>query len=238
MRQDNRPYNLVRLLGAMSDWYAARFLHPQFESIGRDADFRKPTCFEVVGPRISVGNHFHAMATKDGRIRLMTWPETEGRITIGDFVALSPGVRLKSATSVTIGDACVIAENVYITDADWHGIYERIYPPGEMAPVTIGNNVWISDGATVLKGVTIGDNSIVAAGAVVTSDVPRDTIVGGIPAKPIRRLDPDARYSTRRDLFESKESYSEMEEKLERRFLAPNGWWNWARSLFFPSPQD
>ena len=183
MRQDNRPYTLVRLLGAYSDWYARRFVHPQFESIGKGSDFRKPTCLEIVGPRVSVGDYFHAMATKDGRIRLVTWPETEGRIEIGSYVALSPGVRIKSASSVKIGDSCVIAENVYITDADWHGIYERIYPPGEMAPVEIGNNVWISDRATVLKGVRIGDNSIVAAGAVVTSDVPPDTIVGGVPSR-------------------------------------------------------
>ena len=238
MRQDNRPYTLVRLLGAYSDWYARRFVHPQFESIGKGSDFRKPTCLEIVGPRVSVGDYFHAMATKDGRIRLVTWPETEGRIEIGSYVALSPGVRIKSASSVKIGDSCVIAENVYITDADWHGIYERIYPPGEMAPVEIGNNVWISDRATVLKGVRIGDNSIVAAGAVVTSDVPPDTIVGGVPAKPIRKLDPDARYSTRRDMFRSEKPYEELEEDLERRFLGPNGWLAWLRSLISPSPND
>lgn len=238
MRQDNRPWSLVRLLGRFSDWYAERFLHPQFESIGKGADFRKPTCFEIVGPRIHIGDHFHAMATKDGRIRLVTWPETEGKIVIGDCVALSPGVRIKSAVSVTVGDACVIAENVYITDADWHGIYERIYPPGEMAPVTISDNVWISDRATVLKGVTIGKNSIVAAGAVVTQDVPPDTVVGGVPAKPIRKLDPDARYSTRRDMFREEDSYERMEEDLERRFLAPNTWTNWLRSMFSPSHED
>ena len=238
MRKDNRPYTLVRVLGAFSDWYARRFLHPQFESIGCGADFRKPTCFEVVGPRISVGDYFHAMATKDGRIRLVTWPETDGQIEIGDYVALSPGVRVKSATSVKIGDACVIAESVYITDADWHGIYERIYPPGDMAPVVIGNNVWISDRATVLKGVTIGDNSIVAAGAIVTSDVPPDTVVGGIPARPIRRLDPNARYATRADMFASTDAYDDLKEGLEKRFLGPNRWWNWLRSLLSPSLRD
>lgn len=52
----------------------------------------------------------------------------------------------------------------------------------------IGHNVWIGSNATILQGVTIGDNAVVAAGAVVTQDVPPDTIVGGVPAKPIKRI--------------------------------------------------
>ena len=84
----------------------------------------------------------------------------------------------------------------------------------------------------------IGDNSIVAAGAVVTSDVPPDTIVGGVPAKPIRQLDPEARYSTRRDMFVADKSYEALEEDMERRFLGPNGWLAWLRSLISPSPND
>ena len=57
------------------------------------------------------------------------------------------------------------------------------------APIVVGNNVWIGSHATILKGVTIGDGAIVAAGAVVTKDVPANTIVGGVPAKPIRKIE-------------------------------------------------
>ena len=57
------------------------------------------------------------------------------------------------------------------------------------APITLGRNVWVGSNATILSGVTIGDNAVVAAGAVVTKDVPADTIVGGVPARPIRRID-------------------------------------------------
>ena len=53
----------------------------------------------------------------------------------------------------------------------------------------LGRNVWVGSNATILSGVTIGDNAVVAAGAVVTKDVPADTIVGGVPARPIRRID-------------------------------------------------
>ena len=56
------------------------------------------------------------------------------------------------------------------------------------APITLGRNVWIGSNATILQGVTIGDNAVVAAGAVVTQNVPPDTIVGGVPAKPIKRI--------------------------------------------------
>ena len=56
------------------------------------------------------------------------------------------------------------------------------------APIHIGKRVWIGANAVVTKGVTIGDNAVVAAGAVVTQDVPADTIVGGVPAKIIRKL--------------------------------------------------
>lgn len=57
------------------------------------------------------------------------------------------------------------------------------------APIHIGNRVWIGAGAIITKGVTIGDNAVIAAGAVVTKDVPADTVVGGVPAKVLRRWD-------------------------------------------------
>lgn len=59
------------------------------------------------------------------------------------------------------------------------------------APVVIGNNVWIGSNATILPGVTIGDNAVVAAGAVVTKDVPVNTVVAGVPAKIMKRIDVD-----------------------------------------------
>ena len=88
-----------------------------------------------------------------------------------------------AAESIIIGDACMIAHGVYISDADWHGIYDRAIPVGKTAPIVLEDNVWIGDRAVVGKGVTIGKNSIVAAGAVVVKDVPANVVVGGNPAK-------------------------------------------------------
>lgn len=58
-----------------------------------------------------------------------------------------------------------------------------------MAPIVLGKNVWVGSHATILKGVTIGDGSVVAAGAVVTKDVPPMTVVGGVPARVIRKIE-------------------------------------------------
>lgn len=97
----------------------------------------------------------------------------------------------------SIGDHCVIGPNQHPTGwlSTSPAFYESqlfgapvIGPPFEkQSPVQIGNDVWIGARAAIMGGVTIGDGAIVAFGAVVTKDVPPYTIVGGVPAKPIRR---------------------------------------------------
>lgn len=87
-------------------------------------------------------------------------------------------------SKIQIGDGCAISENVVIRDSDNHVVENST---GKMtSPIIIENNVWIGINATILKGVTIGEGAIVAAGAVVTKDVPPHTLVGGVPAKIIR----------------------------------------------------
>jgi acetyltransferase-like isoleucine patch superfamily enzyme len=89
----------------------------------------------------------------------------------------------------------MMANGTYITDSDWHTVYDRTQrSPEQPTPVHIGDNVWLGDHATVLKGVTIGDNSVVAARAVVTRDVPANVIVAGNPARVVKELDPSARW--------------------------------------------
>ena len=90
-----------------------------------------------------------------------------GGITIADDVMIGPKVSL-------------ITENHPLDPNDRKTLMAR--------PITIGRNAWIGAAATILPGVTIGENAVVAAGAVVTKDVPPDTVVGGVPAKPIRKL--------------------------------------------------
>jgi len=90
---------------------------------------------------------------------------------------------------VRIGCDVMIADQVTIRDTD-HNISSVDQPMIEQgietSPVIIGNDVWIAHGAIILKGVTVGEGSVIAAGAVVTKDVPPYAIVGGVPARVIR----------------------------------------------------
>jgi len=96
----------------------------------------------------------------------------------------SNGLNLSCFQHISIGHEATIGENVTIRDSDNHVILGSARP--EAAPVIIGDHVWIGMNALILKGVTIGDGAVVAAGAVVTRDVPPATLVAGVPAKAIR----------------------------------------------------
>ncbi len=88
------------------------------------------------------------------------------------------------ASKIRIGKDVAIAREVVIRDTDAHDILYEGYK--KVKEVNIGNNVWIGAKAMIMKGVTIGDGAIVAAGAVVTKDVPEKALVAGVPAKVIK----------------------------------------------------
>lgn len=108
-------------------------------------------------------------------------------ITVGKNVFINSNCNFQDQGGITIGDGSLIGHRVILATLN-HGIApddrHTLYP----APIIIGKNVWVGAGATILPGVTIGDNAIIAAGAVVTKDVPENTIVAGVPAKTIRTL--------------------------------------------------
>jgi len=97
------------------------------------------------------------------------------------------GARISTKQMVVIGCNCTIAPEVLIMDSDFHDLSNQS-KPGVSKPVIIDDNVWIANRATILKGVTIGKHSVVAAGSVVTKDVPPYTLVGGNPARVIKQL--------------------------------------------------
>jgi acetyltransferase-like isoleucine patch superfamily enzyme len=109
------------------------------------------------------------------------------RLTLGRNVYINQGVNILATASVTIGDYCRLADLATIYDTDSHPMMPG--DPVRTAPVVIGRNVWIGRSAMVLPGVTIGDHAVIAAGAVVTRDVEERTLVAGIPATVLRRLD-------------------------------------------------
>lgn len=88
---------------------------------------------------------------------------------------------------VYLGDGCQIGHNVVFATLN-HGISPQDRQNTYPAPIVLGRNVWVGSNSTILQGVTIGDNAIIAAGAVVSKDVPADTIVGGVPARYIKSI--------------------------------------------------
>ena len=138
-----------------------------------------------------------------------------------------------AAESITIGDACMIAHGAYISDADWHGIYDRAEPVGNTKPVILEDNVWIGDSAIVCKGVTIGKNSIIGAGAVVTKNVPPNSIFAGNPAKLVKSLE-DIEFNTRANFLENPKKLAKDFDALDKYSLGDNTFLNWVKSIFMP----
>ncbi len=93
-------------------------------------------------------------------------------------------IKIRCHKKIEIGDNVAISHDVTIMDSDAHdGLWDGYE---KTKPIKIGNHVWIGTRVTILKGVTIGDNAIIAAGSVVTKNVPNNTIVAGVPAKVIK----------------------------------------------------
>ncbi|GAA1978180.1 sugar O-acetyltransferase [Terrabacter lapilli] len=106
-------------------------------------------------------------------------------LTLGERVFVNMGCRFQDTGGITIGDGTLIGHGSTLTTLN-HAVDPSRRADMLPAPVTIGRDVWLGAGVTVVPGVTIGDGAIVGAGAVVTKDVAADTIVAGVPAKPIR----------------------------------------------------
>jgi acetyltransferase-like isoleucine patch superfamily enzyme len=114
-----------------------------------------------------------------------------GSLVLGERVFINTGATIVANHSIVIGDSCLIGDLVAIFDCDHHAMEPS--SPARIAPVRLGTNVWVGRSATILPGVTIGDHAVIAAGSIVTRDVPAKTLVAGVPARPIRTLDiPDA----------------------------------------------
>jgi acetyltransferase-like isoleucine patch superfamily enzyme len=113
----------------------------------------------------------------------------EGEVAIGDKTVLGQECTISAYQHVRIGDQCVIADRAMFIDFD-HGVVVVDRPIRQQGiykrDVDVGSNVWIGYGACILRGVRVGDNSIVGTNAVVTKDVPANGVVGGVPARLLR----------------------------------------------------
>jgi len=235
IRQDNRPYWLKKLFSKYNDFYIKKFIAPQFESFGKGPNIMGSKYLDIYGKKISIGDYPTMVASPDNYIHLTTWNlgDHDGEIIIDDYCLLTPGVRIASASKITIGKGCMFANSSYVSDADWHGIYDRATPVGKTSPIVLKDNVWIGDSAIVGKGVTIGENSIVAAGAVVVKDVPDNVVVGGNPAKIIKELDSSIEGLTRIELFKDPLGLEDLYDQIDLYTLKNNSFLGYLKSVFF-----
>ena len=240
MRRDHRPYILKRLDQGFQQWYADYFLRPQLEYLGEGCTFMKPWDVEIFGGPVSIGACTHVIATPDKRVRLTVWSTLEGggRMDIGKYCLFCPGVRISAGSEIVIGDSVMMAQGAFITDSDWHGVYDRSLSVGESIPVHIGRNVWIGDSAIVAKGVTIGENSIIGAGAIVVRDIPANVIAVGNPATVVRELDPDRPMKTRGDWLADPQKLAAQFAEIDHDRMKNNTWLDWLRSLIHPVKGD
>ena len=126
------------------------------------------------------------MGVKIGRgsqMNMRTYLMGPGRCSIGRFSHINPGCLIDYRGGVDIGDSVSVSHRVMIVSGG-HDVQSEGFME-EHAPIKICDHVWIGAGVIILKGVEIGTGAVVAAGAVVTKDVPPFTIVGGVPAKKI-----------------------------------------------------
>lgn len=235
MRRDHHPYWAEKFAERLYGRLAAHFIHPQFESLGKEPRFVGFRHLDLRGEHMSAGDHFHVYATRALPVSFAVDPFAggQGSIRFGSHCIVAPGTRIRSAIGIAIGDNCMLAESVYITDADWHDHYHRIYP-GKRAPVTLQDNVWVGDRVSICKGVTIGENSIIGAASVVTKDVPANAIAAGNPARVIAELDASAHKTAREALFVGGMPYQAFKDEFDRQRLEGNTLLGWARARLWP----
>lgn len=181
-----KGYEVLKLLGR-GHYYKLKYkLLKKNVHIGKK--FKVKARLSIKGPgKIIIGDN----VVIDGTSHIVTpWTTNkDAEIIIGNNVFLN-GTRFGCAKRIEIGDSCILAD-CRILDTDFHSTNpkKRNDPEYiESSPIRIGNNVWITLGCVILKGVTIGNNSTITAQSVVSHDVEEDSIYGGNPAVLIRRL--------------------------------------------------
>jgi|TARA_B100000003_G_scaffold119220_1_gene106823 acetyltransferase-like isoleucine patch superfamily enzyme len=219
--------------------YVKHYLRPQFKQLGKGGAFFKPQYLKLFGSHISVDDFPTIIGARDANVQLTSWNigDWKGELKIGKYCLITPGVRIMAAESIEIGDACMFAHGAYISDADWHGIYDRSEPVGNTKPIILKDNVWIGDSAIVCKGVTIGENSIIGAGAVVTKNIPANVVAAGNPAKVVKNLD-QGDFISRKDFYKDPIQLAKDFDNLDKFNLKDNTLIGWIRSIFAPSKDN
>ena len=174
-----KSYSIGQTFGYFLHRLNGLFFKHCFCGVGRD--FRVSGKPKIHGSgKISAGDSFSIVSHI---YPVEIFADENAEVNIGNNVFVNEGAIISAQERIDIGDLTIIGGSVLIMDSDYHGIDGKAT---KTAPIKIGRQVWLCSRAIVLKGVTIGDNSVVAAGSVVARDVPPNTIVAGNPAKVVR----------------------------------------------------
>lgn len=240
MRKDHRPFMFKYLSGRLNAWYVKRFIKPHFDYLGVSPMVVKPRSCSIHGQDIRAGNYLHLISHPAKPLQMTTWSSKQGKgkIAIGDYCLISPGVEITAAERITIGNNCMIAQECIISDSDWHGLYNRTRPFRCTAGITLHDNVWLGARTIVTKGVTIGENSVVGAGSVVTKNIPANTVAAGNPARVIKQINPQRKMLKRDFLFKNGDFYWQNQVELDRYLTAGNTWLNWLKVKIKPGEND
>ena len=164
------------------------FMHEMSEE-ARRVTFRLNTAYHTADEvRELLSELFGYQVPQSLRVFPPLYADFGKNISVGEGVFINACCHFQDHGGVTLGDGCQIGHNVVFATLN-HELPPERRGVTRPAPIVLGKKVWVGSNATILQGVTIGDNAIVAAGAVVTKDVPANTIVGGVPARVIKRID-------------------------------------------------
>lgn len=174
--------------------------NPEFE---REIEKCKNKCFEYnkLNPndREAQNKILRSLLGKMGENVIITppfWCDYGYHITVGNCFYSNHNLIITDGANVTFGDNVFIAPNCCFTTAE-HAIDPEMRKSGiEIAkPITVGNNVWIGAGSTILAGVSIGDNSVIGAGSVVTKSIPENVVAVGVPCRVLREITEKDKYT-------------------------------------------
>lgn len=133
---------------------------------------------------LTIGERVRLVSTV-ATLELVTLPG--GHLEIGDNVFINYGSSLVASNHVKVGNDCLIGTHVMVMDCDFHRVEDKVWDTTGY-PVILEDRVWLGNRSMVLKGVTVGHDAVVAAGSVVTRDVPPRTVVAGSPARVVRHF--------------------------------------------------
>ena len=151
---------------------------------GRTRFRRHPGSRMLIGVRCAFLSSPHANLIGINRPCMISTLAPKAELVIGNDCGFS-GTVVAAFQSIVLGERVICGANTLITDSNWHPEDPRA---GSPSPVRIEDNVWLGVNVTVLKGVTIGRDSVIGAGSVVTRDIPPGVVAAGNPGRPIRAL--------------------------------------------------